>query len=118
MPNEPVERRYWKAQRVRSQSPGAFLNYPLIITALPMDFDFPVIAYKDRTVFLKDKFTLHLFVTGYLTRAVVRRMLLRSDLTVSMPYQPLPEEITLYTGELGQVLENALGYRVPGVSVS
>ncbi|HEY7305967.1 MAG TPA: hypothetical protein VH601_17715 [Bryobacteraceae bacterium] len=118
MPSDPVERRYWKAQRVRSESPGAFMNYPFIIARLPMDFDFPVITYKDRTLFLKDKLTLHLFVLGYLTRALVRRMLLRSDLAVKMPYQPTEEETAFYTGELTKLLEDALGYRVPGVSLS
>ena len=118
MPSDPVECRYWKAQRVRSEAPGAFQNYPFILARLPMDFDFPVITYKDQTLFLKDKATLHQLLMGYLTRAVVHRMLLRSDLAVSMPYQPTAEERAFYTSALTQLLEELVGYHIPGISVS
>jgi hypothetical protein len=118
MPKDPVEIRYWKAQRIRLEAPGAFLNYRLIIARLPVDFDFPVIAYKDRTMFLKDKVSVHISVMTYLTRALVRKMLLRTELTVGMPYSPTAEEKAFYTNEVNQVMEDGLGFRVPGVSIS
>lgn len=118
MPDEPYERMYWKAQRVRSEASGAFLNYPYIIARLPMDFDFPVIVYKDKTVFLKDKASLRFFNIGYLTRAVLRRMLLQANIGVTLPYSPLEAEKASYTAELEHILEGLLGFRVPGISVS
>ena len=117
-PHDPSERAYWKAQRMRRDMPAAFLNYPSILARLPMEFDFPVITYRDRTLFLKDKLLLHQFVLGYLTRAVVRRMLLRQDLAVTMPYAPTTEETAFYTAELAAVLEGGLGYRVTGIALS
>jgi len=117
-PLDPRERVYGKALRIRMQGPGAFLDSLAILGHLPMDMDFPVIQYTDRTLFLKDKVLLHQLIMSYLTRAVVRRMLLRADLTVQMPYPPLPEESALYTTELKAVLEQALGMPVPGVLVS
>jgi hypothetical protein len=117
MPDDRVERIYWKAQRVRRQAPGAFLDYPFLLGRLPMDFDFPVIAYRDRTLFLKDKIALGSFVIGYLTRAIARRMLLHADVRVALPYDATGPEKAFYTAQLGAVLEGALGTRVPGVSV-
>jgi hypothetical protein len=117
-PRDPRERVYWTAMRIRTQGPGAFLDSLGILGHLPMDMDFPVIQYTDRTLFLKDKVLLHQLVMSYLMRAVVRRMLLRPDLTVPMPYPPLPEETALYTTELKALLEQALGISVPGVLVS
>ena len=113
MPDEPYERMYWKAQRVRSEAPGAFLNYPYIIARLPMDFDFPVIVYKDKTVFLKDKASLRFFNIGYLTRTVLRRMLLQANIGVTLPCSPLEAEKASYTAELEHILEGLLGFRVP-----
>lgn len=117
-PQDPSEHAYWKAQRMRREEPWTFLNYPFILGRLPMDLDFPVISYRDRTLFLKDKLLLHQLVLGYLTRAVVRRMLLRPDLSVAMPYTPTPEETTFYTTELSAVLEGAHGYRAAGLVIS
>jgi hypothetical protein len=117
-PLDPREQSYWKAQRIRAQAPGAFLDALGMLGRLPMDLDFPVIKYTDRTLFLKDKMRLHQLVMVYLTQAVTRRMLLRPDLVVTMPYPPTPEESTFYTTELRTVLEQALGMAVPGVIVA
>jgi hypothetical protein len=117
-PLDPREQAYWKAQGIRVKAPGAFLDVLGILGRLPMDLDFPVIQYTDRTFFLKDKIRLHVLVMGYLTRTVSRRMLLRPDLVVTMPYPPTPEESVFYTTELRAGLEQALGMPVPGVAVA
>jgi hypothetical protein len=117
-PLDPRERAYLKAQLIRARGPGAFLDCLGMLGRLPPDLDFPVIQYTDRTLFLKDKVLLNAVVTGYLVRAVVRRMLLRPDLVVTMPYPPTPEESAFYARELTSMFEETLGMRVPGVGVA
>lgn len=118
-PAEPREFTYWKAQRIRSQTPGAFVD-PLRTTlqGLPMDLDFPVIRYTDRTLFVKDKERLHRLLLGYLVPAVLRRMLLRPDLNVQMPYPPTAEESTFLAGELKGWLEQTLEVTLPEITIS
>lgn len=115
---DPRERAYQKAQYIRSQAPGAFLDSLGMLGQRPPELDFPVIQYTDRTLFHKDKPLLHALVMGYLTRQVVRRMVLRADLGVTMPYPPTAEERAFYGRELRAVLEQGLGMAVQDLAVA
>lgn len=121
---DPVEQIYRKAQQMRVEQPSIFLNYPsFVLSAAPehvamlCDFEFPVIKYTDKTLFLTDKATLNNLLIYYLGRLATRKLVLKDRIDLPLPFDASDEEKGGVARDVHEMLSSASGAKIPEVRI-
>jgi hypothetical protein len=120
VPEDFQEATFVAATQWRASAPGIFQNYGWVLqgddaahAAFQSEFHFPVIQYRDRTVYLKDTERLLSLTREYLVRAALRAAFLRDKMAVRMPYRPKdPKEVAFLRETLVGDLAEIIGIRI------
>jgi hypothetical protein len=78
-------------------------------------FIHPIIEFTDKSLFHHDKELIDLFVTRYMARTYLRKVLLTRDLTVQLPYRAGADELAYLREGLKTYLEMAADMRNPKI---
>lgn len=126
-PYHPLDRLselYYRAQQFRTYRPSSFIDLSIWYTqhdSFTRNFIYyfvhPVIEFKDKLLFHKDKELVQYFVMRYVLTNYLRRLLLTNDLTVTLPYAAENDEITYFKGILASYLEIVVGINNPFISI-
>jgi hypothetical protein len=120
MLGDKFEQTYVQASRHRQRYPWIFQDYQFQLAGnndyqieFLRTFNFPVIQYRDQTVYQKDKEALMFYTSVHLLRAALRKIMLNKDIQLRMPYRPKnPPEVAFLRDSLVSDLEEIIGYRV------
>jgi hypothetical protein len=117
---------YLKACAYRAEWPWIFQDYSFLLAAnndlqrqFLMDFNFPVIQYRDQTVYHRDKVLLEGVVRWYLLRSALRAILLRNRIALQMPYRPKnQQEIAFLRETLLRDLKMSTGLSISDLTIT
>jgi len=122
MPQDLLSDLYHRAQKLRMLVPSAFINLSVWYTPkddftreLTYYFVHPVMEFRDKTLFHKDKEIVQFFGIQYTVNSYLRKLLLSDDLTVTLPFQVDRATLAFYENVLTAHLEMAAGIRRPKI---
>jgi len=126
MENDTVEAIYVAASGYRRADPTVFLDYGWVLTGDGPEharflslFNFPVVQYRDRTLYHRDKELLLGLTRWHLLRVALRTILLRDRVEIQMPYRPKDdEEVAFMRQTLIDDLQQAIGIRVDRLTLT
>jgi hypothetical protein len=81
------------------------------------DFVHPILAFKDRCLFHRDRERVTFFVLQFIVDVFLRRLLMSTDATVSLPFAADKETLEFYRGTVAQYLEMMAGIRGAAVTL-
>jgi len=126
MENDNLELVYLMSSHYRKSQPWIFQDYTFHLVGnndaqrqFLLDFNFPVIQYRDQTVYTKNKALLVPLTRFHLIRSALRAILLRNRVSLKMPYRPKnPEEVSFLREVLVQDLESAIGLHINDLTLN
>jgi hypothetical protein len=126
MEHDNLELVYLISSHYRKSQPWIFQDYTFHLVGnndaqrqFLFDFNFPVIQYRDETVYTRYKAVLVPLTRFHLLRSALRAILFKNHVSLKMPYRPKnPEEVSFLKETLLQDLELTIGHRIKNLTLN
>ena len=123
-PHDGVTQAFHYAQTVRAEAPWAFLDHRLwigdppndIIAGLRAIFIHPVMQYKDKTLYHKNKDIVVFYTARFILNTYFRKLLFSGDMVINLPFRTTPSYLKSLHEEARSAL-HATGVEGPDFSL-